>query len=321
MKKASLTTSDKVILLLSLVPYLKENGPTPIETVARDFDVTVKQVDQLARFLGQSGIPGPSGTYLHNYLFDINWSALENDGIIELVSIIAVDDTPRLSATEAAAIAAGLQLLKHLVPDLEQGAVSSLEAKLATASTGMHESISGISEAAPGPRLDLIFKAIRNSVSISFQYLSKNKESTNRTVDPYELIQYGDFWYLEGYCHLREGIRLFRVESITELSATEEIFDVREEWLERKGAKALEGVTVRVLVAEEHAAKLRDWSPTVTNKKVSGKVELEIILTSDTRVIPLVASIPGAIEVIDPPHLREAVAGWAADLVGVLGNE
>ena len=53
------------------------------------------------------GCPGSTGTYQPNDLFDIDWDAFEDDDVIVIVHHVAIDDAPRLSAREAAALIAG----------------------------------------------------------------------------------------------------------------------------------------------------------------------------------------------------------------------
>lgn len=86
-----LTTSDRVMLLMSLVPYLKEHGPTQVSELASMFGVDAPAVRKLVRFLGVAGVPGETQTYQHEDLFDIDWDALEQHDIVSLTQTVAVD--------------------------------------------------------------------------------------------------------------------------------------------------------------------------------------------------------------------------------------
>lgn len=51
---------------------------------------------------------------------------------------------------------------------------------------------------------------------LQLDYYSKSKnETTHRMVSPQRLIFYRDNWYLDAYCHLREGLRSFALDGIT----------------------------------------------------------------------------------------------------------
>ena len=45
------------MLLMSLVPYLKEHGPTQVSELASMFGVDAPAVRKLVRFLGVAGVP------------------------------------------------------------------------------------------------------------------------------------------------------------------------------------------------------------------------------------------------------------------------
>ncbi len=73
--------SDQIVLLLALVPYLREHGPTPLDELAHTFKVEPVTLKKLVTFLGTAGIPGETLAYQHNDLFDLDWDALEIDNI------------------------------------------------------------------------------------------------------------------------------------------------------------------------------------------------------------------------------------------------
>src|SRR5260221_7815267 len=56
------------------------------------------------------------------------------------------------------------------------------------------------------------------------RYLSWQSEETERAVDLYGLVYRGGFWYAVGYCHLRTGLRVFRLDRILQAELREETF-------------------------------------------------------------------------------------------------
>lgn len=55
-------------------------------------------------------------------------------------------------------------------------------------------------------------------------YRSKEGEQTERTLDCYGLLHLEGQWYAIGYCHLREAIRMFRLDRILRVESREEYF-------------------------------------------------------------------------------------------------
>ena len=49
-------------------------------------------------------------------------------------------------------------------------------------------------------------------------------EETERDVDPYGLIFHAGVWYTVGYCHLRQDLRVFRLDRVLKVELLEEPF-------------------------------------------------------------------------------------------------
>jgi len=64
--------------------------------------------------------------------------------------------------------------------------------------------------------------AIEASEKITFDYKREDGERSNRTVWPLGLFFWGVVWTLGGWCELREGFRIFRVDRMGELKLSSE---------------------------------------------------------------------------------------------------
>lgn len=67
-------------------------------------------------------------------------------------------------------------------------------------------------------------QAAREQRSLRVRYLSWRGEETERAFDPYGLVYRGGFWYSAGYCHLRDGLRVFRLDRVLEAEPGERRF-------------------------------------------------------------------------------------------------
>src|SRR5262249_11857150 len=67
--------------------------------------------------------------------------------------------------------------------------------------------------------------AIHASQRIAIDYQSSHHESTHRKVEPYGISGWQGHWYLVGYCCLRQGYRLFRLDRIQQLHILSETFE------------------------------------------------------------------------------------------------
>src|SRR5437867_2094296 len=80
-------------------------------------------------------------------------------------------------------------------------------------------------EARPDAALLLdLSEAIQQRQRIAIDYRSHHDEVTHRTVEPYGLAGWWGHWYLVGYCCLRQGYRLFRLDRLQGMQVLAETF-------------------------------------------------------------------------------------------------
>ncbi len=76
--------------------------------------------------------------------------------------------------------------------------------------------------------LEIIKKALQDCRLVSFEYIAHHGKKTVRTVEPYQLVLKSGHWYFQGYCHIRNDFRLFRLSRISNLQMKEENFIPRD---------------------------------------------------------------------------------------------
>ena len=60
-------------------------------------------------------------------------------------------------------------------------------------------------------------EAIASGKRLHIVYVDSKQERTSRWVTPYQVIGLSDYLYLQGYCHLRQADRSFRLDRIVEI--------------------------------------------------------------------------------------------------------
>jgi predicted DNA-binding transcriptional regulator YafY len=73
--------------------------------------------------------------------------------------------------------------------------------------------------------LGLLTTAAQERQRIHMQYSTPQGESTQRDFDPYGLVYRGGRWYTVGMCHLRKGLRSFRLDRVGAAVALKVGFD------------------------------------------------------------------------------------------------
>ena len=138
-RRKPMQAQDKLAFLLALVPYLMDRDRVSVAEAAEHFGVEQEQLRDAVRLIAVSGIPGETNAYQPGDLFDIAWDDFEENDQIVLTHQVAIDDSPRFSAREAAALIAGLQYLSALPENADRDAIGSLMAKLARGASAAPE--------------------------------------------------------------------------------------------------------------------------------------------------------------------------------------
>ncbi|HLJ81221.1 MAG TPA: YafY family protein [Ktedonobacterales bacterium] len=141
-----------------------------------------------------------------------------------------------LTEDEALAVVLGLLAARRLglaatAPDVE-GALAKIERVLPVA---LRERVQAVQEtlvlaveqegvAAERAVVLTLGAATQQSRRVWLRYQAYDGRDTERTVDPYGLVYRAGRWYMAGYCHLREDVRVFRLDRVTSAEPLDETF-------------------------------------------------------------------------------------------------
>lgn len=312
---APLQAQDKLTFLLSLVPYLIDHESISVAEVAEHFDVAPAQIRDAVRLIAVSGVPGETSTYQYEDLFDIAWDDFEQNDRIVLTNPVAIDDSPRFSAREAAALIAGLQYLSALPENADRDAVASLMSKLSNGASSVPSQVA-VERTESDSTLALIREAVAAGVQIEFEYQNSQSKRERRRVDPLRIESMDADWYLRGWCHLREAVRTFRLDRISNPVLTTEparhaAADVALPDTLFEGSD--EDLVVTIDVASSAEPLLADYIPDgAVRTETDGRIRTTIRVSHYHGLKRLIASMPGVATIVEPIEARRAVADWAA---------
>lgn len=141
---------------------------------------------------------------------------------------------------------------------------------------------------------------------------------TDRIVSPQHLVSYRDNWYLDTWCHLRQGLRTFALDTIARASVRKEPAievpepEAREHFAASYGIFSGAAENLAVLRFEPSVSgwiEREQWHPQQTMRRLSdGAVELRIPYGNPTELIRDVLRWGPDVEVITPEALRTEVA-------------
>lgn len=330
--------ADRVVLLLSLVPYLREHGPTPLADLAHTFDVDPELLRKLVTFLGTAGIPGETLAYQHDDLFDIDWDLFEVRDVVALTQTVAIDETPRFTGVETAALLAGLNALQPLLPATDAALARALARRLASAfGTTAVPSVT-VAETQSDERITQFVTAIEYRWRVRFTYRGNEGALSVRTFDPDNLIERESVWYVTGHDIDRDAERMFRVDRTSDVEMLEtraapvlpndpasetdvgsehdsdNVTSTEERVKNRPAQSIIAVMPVRMLPA------IRGFAPKVQRDLGNGNVQISVEAWHPGAAVRLVQHGPGEIQIVSPTAARAAVSEWAEAAVAVYGK-
>lgn len=316
-----LTAAARAGILLELVPYLINRGEVALDDAADEFGVTSAQMRELVMRIPFVGTPSGGGyASLHNDLFDIDWDALDDDDTIRITQIVGLDRTPRLTAREAAALVAGLQIAGAFPGVGDSGVYSGLVRKLSRGAASAPPEV----VVAPRPVDEVrlaVAEALRTGVAVTFRYRAPDAEETLRTVDPSGVIIANDQWYLQGWCHLRRARRTFHLDRVSDITVTDVPLSHPAEVPGELFTTGTDQATVTLRFPEGIAPVIGDWIDRAV-LSTSEAVTTARLPVADPRALKrLAARTGGAVEVVAPADARESALAWARAALDQYGDD
>jgi predicted DNA-binding transcriptional regulator YafY len=141
-----------------------------------------------------------------------------------------------LGAEEAFAIALGLDALSHLgLSEIAPAAIGARTKLSRMLPLGLGERVDAVRstlmleeprivKATDVSHLILLAAAATARQCVQITYCSDMQAITQRTIEPYGVLQYEGRWLMAAFCQLRNDMRLFRVDRIEEATTTAETF-------------------------------------------------------------------------------------------------
>src|SRR5689334_10221338 len=303
------TATQRLGRLLDMVPWLLQHRGVAIADVAREFGVDEGQIVEDLELLFVCGTPG----YGHAELIDAQWDS----GYVYLDNA----DPMRLSRDEAVTLTAGLQALGSTIVGSDV-VERTLEKIRAAAATTVGEPTGRIAldldDGSQHPAMPTLKDAFARGRRVHLRYyVATRDESTERDVDIMRILNLDSQWYVEGYCHRARGVRLFRLDSIEDVTVLDADGtpppEARPRDLDDVFVPGENDLTV-VLEASRWAAWIADYYP---NEGVvrgdDGSLRVTLKVADPALVRRLVLRLGGEARVVEPSELVDAVAREARD--------
>lgn len=176
-------------------------------------------------------------------------------------------------------------------------------------------------------KLKNLNNAINEKRIISFEYVNKKGECTNRIVEPLSLLLKDFSWYLQGYCHGKEDYRLFKVKRMRMVKVTEDYFtrnapplealDYLEEWYK-------DSTVINVILkfkAKMRARVFDSFNEDEIQLLEDGTIEVHFTYPEDNGLFELILGFGSQVEVIEPLELRAQILQRAVEICNLYKND
>lgn len=313
------SATHRLSRLLTMVPWLLAHQGVPVEEAAAEFGVTSEQLVSDLELLFLCGTPGG----MPDDLIEADWE----DGRVFVGNAEHIARPLRLTVDEALTLMVGLRALAATPGIAEHEPVARALSKLEEATGAIGAATARVQVAIDDDAQESVLADARRALAarrrVHLTYLVPSRdEVSERDVDPMRVVSLDAHWYLEGWCHLAEDVRLFRVDRIQALQVldadgtpppqaqprdlSEALFVPREEDLEV------------VLEVDRAGAWIADYYPVESVRELpsdaaDGMREVTLRVADPGWVRRMVWRLGGHVRVVSPPWLAQSVVRGAQE--------
>ena len=233
------------------------------------------------------------------------------------------------SASEVYALLSTLRLLGDLQPGMLADQVAGLVSRLRDVVGGEDHDWKEIEkririfqperrQGDPAP-FPIVAAALLKRRRLQIRHYNRGEDrTTEREVSPQRLVHYRDNWYLDAYCHLREGLRSFAIDAIQaatlgDAKAREVFSRELDEYLASGygifAGRKVEWATLKFSPKTARWVSAQRWHPEQRHRvEKDGSYLLEVPYSNDRELVMEILKYGADVEVLSPSALRDRVA-------------
>lgn len=306
-----MNASHPATRLLAALELLQARGRLSGAELARRLGVERRTVRRYMARLEEMGVPimterGAQGGYALVGGYRLPPLMFTNDEALAI--------SLGLLASESIGLVDGLQAVQAARAKLERVLPASIRARVRAVAETV--ALEDTGSAPPGESVTLLrlSSSAHAGERVRIGYRSRADAVTEREFDPYALVYRGRRWYAVGHCHLRRGLRSFRVDRIAHVEAAGRTFERPAAfdavaYMNRALATLPRAFRAHIVLRTDLAAARAALFPAfgvleATNGGVSVRCEVDDL---DWLAREL-ARLPWPFEIRRPPELRQALA-------------
>ena len=311
---------NKTERMLAIVLELQNNRELRAEDLAATFEVSKRTIYRDLDALCETGVPivsarGQGYSLIEGYFLPpLNFTIDE-----ALMLILGVDLAAQsFDAQYKAAADTARKKIETVLPGRYREQFTYLKTNIRLYATYLLERDETLRW------LQFLRRAIIEQRQIQLDYAKRvasghESELTSRRVDPYSLARLITDWFLLGYCHLRQDLRVFRLSRIEALSLTTESFQrpshFTPHWTSDQDPDRL--ITIRARFTADAIRWVKE-TPSfylITIEEYPDGPVAILKARQEDDVFQWLLGWGGQVEVLEPQTLRERLAAEARKIV------
>lgn len=306
--------------VLTVLELLQSHGRMTGPDLARRLEVNVRTVRDYIGTLADLGIPveaerGRNGAYRLRPGYKLPPLIFTEDEALALtLSLLLARENDLIQATPS--LEGVLAKIERVLPASTRERIQAVEQTVALERSGSHVAPSSATVA-------LLSSAVQGQRAVRLRYQSARGEVTERVFHPYGVVAHEGFWYTIGYCQLRQGQRLLRLDRLLQAELTSDTF------LQPANFDALTEVQ-RALASVPRVWQVEVWlAATLEEARRKARLSLSkghfseanngTLLRCDVEDLPWMARVLAGLGlpfvVHHPPELREELRQYALTLM------
>ena len=245
--------------LLGIVLELQRRKHVRAEDLAAKYETSKRTIYRDMQALGETGVPiiaeaGKGYSLVEGYFLPPLSFTNEEATMLALGSDLMAQ---HFDAQYRAAAESASAKLETVLPAKQRQQVEYLRRSIVFI---VPETLASESVAALLPALR---RALLERRTIRFHYHTRYTQDgepakKTREADPYGMYHHGDAWYLVAYCHLRQSVRSFRLDRLSQLQLREQTFEVPADFKMEQEEDDGRRMIVSVLFDDEVAPWVRE---------------------------------------------------------------
>jgi predicted DNA-binding transcriptional regulator YafY len=321
--------------LLAIILELQGKGRQRAEDLAETFETSKRTIYRDIQALGEAGvpvvsIPGQGYSLMKGYFLPPLSFTTDEATMLLLGSDLMAQS---FDAQYRAAALAASRKIEGVLPEKLRDEVRYLQDSIRFVTTGV------IEQPAETEKLLQLRRAILQRSTIRFRYFTRHPSSTaeaegsihhqtspapiapapsTREADPYGLVHFLNAWHVIAYCHLRQGIRNFRLDRIDDLVLLPKTFQRPADFkMEKPQSDQQRRMLVRALFDKEVARWVRESRSYYVTSEEETPDGLLVTLKprQESEVLQWLLSWGSHVRVLEPETLRQRIAEEAQGML------